>query len=126
MKTDPHLFRSNLEQNRKPVAGIQRSGFKVEVVVDESDIPKARMPLPYRDLAAAIIEQAGKDLHDRKLVVRREALNWLDSADIMNTYSFLNVCDILELDPGSLRRRLLSTNKRIKMRKRDKHNRRTG
>jgi hypothetical protein len=67
-----------------------------------------------RDLAAGVLKQVAQDLrrfHGRTSAVERElyldAYRWLVSDDIFWPFSFLNVCQLLNLAPESLRQELL-------------------
>jgi hypothetical protein len=68
-------------------------------------------------LAAAVLKLAFEDLqkHRRATDVRsrrafREAYVWVKSDERRWPFSFLNVCDMLELSPGALRNKLLTEN----------------
>jgi len=67
-----------------------------------------------RDLAAGVLKQVAQDLrrfHGRSSAVERElyldAYRWLASEDVSWPFSFLNVCQLLNLAPESLRQELL-------------------
>src|SRR6266576_193249 len=67
-----------------------------------------------RDLAAGILKQAGLDLrrfHDATSAIERElyldAYRWVISDDCSWPFSFLNVCQLLNLAPESLREEVL-------------------
>ena len=67
-----------------------------------------------KDLAAAILKQAGLDLrrfHDATSEIEREfyldAYRWVMSDDCSWPFSFLNVCQLLKLSPEILRQDLL-------------------
>src|SRR5258705_13684239 len=68
-----------------------------------------------KDLAAGILKQAGLDLrrlHDATSEIEREfyldAYSWVISDDCSWPFSFLNVCQLLNLAPESLRQELLT------------------
>jgi hypothetical protein len=68
-----------------------------------------------RDLAAGILKQAAQDLrrfHGATSAVERElyldAYRWVISDDSSWPFSFLNVCQLLNLAPESLRQELLT------------------
>jgi len=68
-----------------------------------------------KDLAAGILEQAALDLrrfHGGTSAIEREfyldALRWVTSDDCSWPFSFLNVCQLLNLAPESLRQELLT------------------
>ena len=68
-------------------------------------------------LAAAVLKLAFEDLqrHRGATDVRsrrafREAYVWVKSDERRWPFSFLNVCDMLELSPGALRSKLLTEN----------------
>ena len=68
-----------------------------------------------KDLAAGILEQAALDLrrfHGGTSAIEREfyldALRWVTSDDCSWPFSFLNVCQVLNLAPESLRQELLT------------------
>jgi len=63
-----------------------------------------------KDLAAGILEQATLDLrrfHDATSEIEREfyldAYRWIVSDDCSWPFSFLNVCQLLDLDPEAVR-----------------------
>jgi hypothetical protein len=67
-----------------------------------------------RDLAAGVLKQVAQDLrrfHDRTSAVERElyrdAYSWLISNDQEWPFSFLNVCQLLNLVPETVRQELL-------------------
>ena len=68
-----------------------------------------------KDLAAGILKQATQDLRrfrnptsgvERELYF--DAYHWLTSNDCSWPFSFLNVCQLLDLDPEAVREELLS------------------
>jgi hypothetical protein len=68
-----------------------------------------------RDLAAGVLKQAAQDLrrfHGATSAIERElyldAYRWLTSDDSSWPFSFLNVCQLLNLAPESLRQELLT------------------
>ena len=68
-----------------------------------------------KDLAAGILKQAGLDLrrfHGATSAIERElyldAYRWVISDDCSWPFSFLNVCQLLNLAPESLRQELLT------------------
>src|SRR5512139_1101211 len=61
-------------------------------------------------LALAVVSQAVNDIalyHDARYAwsrrVYRDAWRWIFSDDRVNTFSFLNLCEALDLSPGKLR-----------------------
>src|SRR5256712_4585171 len=67
-----------------------------------------------RDLAAGILKQAGLDLrrfHDATSEIEREfyldAYRWVISDDCAWPFSFLNVCQVLNLAPETVREEVL-------------------
>jgi hypothetical protein len=67
-----------------------------------------------KDLATGILKQAGLDLrrfHDATSAVEREfyldALHWVTSDDCSWPFSFLNVCQALNLAPETVREEVL-------------------
>ena len=67
-----------------------------------------------RDLAAGVLKQVAQDLrrfHGRTSAVERElyldAYRWLVSEDISWPFSFLNVCQLLNIAPEAVREELL-------------------
>jgi hypothetical protein len=67
-----------------------------------------------RDLAAGILKQAGLDLrrfHDAPSEIEREfyldAYRWVMSDDCSWPFSFLNVCQVLNLVPETIREEVL-------------------
>lgn len=68
-------------------------------------------------LAAAVLKLAFEDLQKhrgatdvRRRRAFREAYVWVKSDERRWPFSFLNVCDMLELSPGALRTKLLMEN----------------
>jgi hypothetical protein len=68
-----------------------------------------------RELASGILKQAAQDLrrfHGATSAVERElyldAYSWITSDDCAWPFSFLNVCQLLNLAPESLRQELLT------------------
>src|SRR6266404_757389 len=68
-----------------------------------------------KDLAAGVLKQAGQDLrrfHGATRAIERElyldAYRWVISDDGFWPFSFLNVCQLLNLAPESLRQELLT------------------
>src|SRR5213596_2957489 len=68
-----------------------------------------------KDLAAGILKQAGLDLrrfHGATSAIERElyldAYRWVISDDCSWPFSFLNVCQLLNLAPENLRQELLT------------------
>jgi len=96
-------------------------------VPEEGLIPEAMIPSQFRDiwhrsraisadraLAIAVLEQAVFDLNKYRYATRRrhqrmymEAYNWVASDDGAWPYSFVNLCDALDLTPEWLRPYLL-------------------
>jgi len=67
-----------------------------------------------KDLAAGILKQAGLDLrrfHDATSEIEREfyldAYRWVMSDDCSRPFSFLNVCQVLNLAPETVREEVL-------------------
>src|SRR5207302_8568712 len=68
-----------------------------------------------KDLAAVVLKQAAEDLrrfHGATSAIERElyldAYHWITSHDTAWPFSFLNVCQLLNLAPESLRQELLT------------------
>ena len=68
-----------------------------------------------RDLAAGVLKQAAQDLrrfHSATSTVERElyldAYRWLTVDEYSSPFSFLNVCQLLNLAPESVRQELIS------------------
>src|SRR5260370_3896820 len=68
-----------------------------------------------KDLAAGVLKQAAQDLrrfHGATSAIERElyldAYSWVISDDCSWPFSFLNVCQLLNLAPQSLRQELLT------------------
>jgi hypothetical protein len=77
--------------------------------------PAAREPNPEAVLAAAVLKLAFEDLQKyrgatetRRRRAFREAYVWIKSDERRWPFSFLNVCDMLDLSPASLRSKLLT------------------
>jgi hypothetical protein len=74
----------------------------------------SRAIAPERALALAVVEQAVIDLEKHRFAKRRrqqrlymEAYNWVTSGDRSWPYSFVNLCEVLDINPNVLRTRLL-------------------
>mgnify|MGYP001558252246 CR=1 FL=1 len=75
---------------------------------------ESREPNPEAVLAAAVLKLAFEDLHKhrgatetRRRRAFREAYVWVASNERRWPFSFLNVCDMLDLSPAMLRQKLL-------------------
>jgi hypothetical protein len=75
----------------------------------------ARDPNPEAVLAAAVLKLAFEDLQKhrgatetRRRRAFREAYVWVKSNERRWPFSFLNVCDMLDLSPAALRSKLLT------------------
>jgi hypothetical protein len=69
---------------------------------------------PERELAAAVLDAAAADLDRYRCASERtgqrmfwEAYQWIASADRSWAFSFLNICELLRLEPELVRARLL-------------------
>jgi len=78
---------------------------------------EAREPNPEAVLAAAVLKLAFEDLQKyrgatetRRRRAFREAFVWVNSNERRWPFSFLNVCDMLDLSPVALRSKLLNDN----------------
>ena len=76
---------------------------------------EGREPNPEAVLAAAVLKLAFEDLQKhrgatdtRRRRTFREAYTWVKSNERRWPFSFLNVCDMLDLSPGALRTKLLT------------------
>lgn len=75
----------------------------------------AREPSAEIELAAAVLKQAFDDLQRHRLATEirrrrafRDAQGWVKSNERAWPFSFLNVCDLLDLSPSALRAKLLT------------------
>jgi hypothetical protein len=75
---------------------------------------RSRAIAPEKALAIAVLTQAVLDLYKYRFAKRRrqqrlymEAYRWVASDDREWPYSFVNLCDALDLSPESLREQLL-------------------
>ena len=78
---------------------------------------ETREPNPETVLAAAVLKLAFEDLQKyrgatetRRRRAFREAFVWVNSNERRWPFSFLNVCDMLDLSPAALRTKLLNNN----------------
>lgn len=78
---------------------------------------ESREPNPEAVLAAAVLKLAFEDLQKyrgateaRRRRAFREAYVWVASNERRWPFSFLNVCDMLDLSPTTLRAKLLAQN----------------
>lgn len=100
MDWDNHIF----EQDIVLSAGLfaQRSG----------------LPTPERSLMLAVLEEAARCFLDygtaegKQRVLYEEARDWFASSAHTQLYDFENVCDVLGIDVGYLRRRLFELHDR--------------
>ena len=79
--------------------------------------PEEHEPNPESVLAAAVLKLAFEDLQKyrgatetRSRRAFREAYLWVASNERQWPFSFLNVCDMLDLSPAALRSKLLNYN----------------
>jgi hypothetical protein len=99
------------------------SGVSDDILVPDSALPtqfhdiwhKTRAISPERALALAVMWEAVIDLEKFRFAARRrqqrlywEAYEWVTSDDRAWAYSFLNLCDALNLTPEMVRRQLLA------------------
>jgi hypothetical protein len=98
------------------------SNVPEDILIPEAAIPsqfrdiwhRSRAISPDRALAIAVLEQAVFDLHKYRFATRRrhqrlymEAYKWVASEDSSWPYSFVSLCDALDLEPEWLRPQLL-------------------
>jgi len=107
---------SRLEQGRTHAPGVYRARGEIRVDVDGYYIPKRGMFIlaKYKKLMIAVLEAAKNDSFSRKQVIRREALSWFTSKEEEWPFSFINICETLELDPDAMRKQILSLTSRPK------------
>jgi hypothetical protein len=94
-----------------------------ELLIPEPALPaqfhiiwhRSRAISPERALVLAVLWQAVADLQKHRFAGRRqqqrlymEAYEWVASKDRIWPYSFVNLCELLSLNPDSLREELLS------------------
>ena len=99
------------------------SGVSDDILVPDSALPtqfhdiwhKTRAISPERALALSVMWEAVIDLEKFRFATRRrqqrlywEAYQWVTNDDRAWPYSFLNLCDALNLTPEMVRRQLLS------------------
>lgn len=99
------------------------SGVSDDVLVPEPALPsqfgdiwhRSRAITPERALALAVVWEAVFDLQKFRFAARRrqqrlywEAYEWVASTDRGWPYSFVNLCEILEMNPVAVRRQLLA------------------
>ena len=95
-----------------------------ELLIPEPALPaqfhiiwhRSRAISPERALVLAVLWQAVADLQKYRFATRRQqqrlywqAFEWVDSRDHTWPYSFINLCDLLNLNPDSLRKELLTS-----------------
>lgn len=98
------------------------SSVPEDLLVPEAALPSqfhdvwhhSRAISPERALALAVLEQAVIDLEKYRFSTRRrqqrlymEAYRWVTSGDRSWPYAFVNLCELLDVDPGLMRVRLL-------------------
>lgn len=78
--------------------------------IARAEEPEAPQRLPEERLLVAMLERAVRDLFrtdDDSAKYRRSALEWLMCADT-EPFSFIHVCDVLDLPQVDLRRKILT------------------
>lgn len=95
--------------------GIRFEGDLLASVHYLESIRRSRFLEPEKELMLAVLADAvecfGRHSGSRDVVRMRifqEAQDWLFSDDEKEPFSFLNLCDALELDPGYIRRGVLN------------------
>ncbi|MFN8643420.1 MAG: hypothetical protein U0802_17815 [Candidatus Binatia bacterium] len=98
------------------------SGVSDDVLVPEPALPsqfgdiwhRSRAISPERALALAVLWEAVFDLQKFRFATRRrqqrlywEAYEWVASSDRRWPYSFVNLCELLALNPVAVRQQLL-------------------
>ena len=98
------------------------SGVSDDVLVPEPALPsqfgdiwhRSRAISPARALALAVLWEAVFDLQKFRFAERRrqqrlywEAYAWVASSDRVWPYSFVNLCELLDMNPTAVRRQLL-------------------
>ena len=78
-------------------------------------VPESPLDAPEKDLAAGVLKQAGHDLRrfraattGTKRELYLDAYTWITANDFSWPYSFMNVCNLLELCPDVVRAELLA------------------
>jgi hypothetical protein len=91
-------------------ARLDRSGLDARTVeirgVREPTLPMLRLMLALLDDAIHIIVKGAMNTSAASDALFIETVNWLHSEDASWLLSFLNVCDVLEIDPRIVRERL--------------------
>jgi hypothetical protein len=106
-----------MEQPGRRAAGPGRRGDEPEVPWPAPLLPPQVVSGPYRSpeqrLMAAVLEDAMRELARRSEAWigaaerrRAEVQAWVESDDVAWPFSFLNVCEALDLNPARLRRRI--------------------
>jgi len=119
------MHRANRNGNHRAQQGVPKmwSGlFLEDSLTPEVALPaqfhdlwhRSRAIAPEKALAIAVLTQAVLDLYKYRFAKRRrqqrlymEAYRWVASDDREWPYSFVNLCDALDLSPESLREQLL-------------------
>jgi hypothetical protein len=98
------------------------SSVPEDLLVPEAALPSqfedvwhhTRAISPERALALAVLEQAVADLQKHRFAKRRrqqrlymEAYRWVTSGDRSWPFSFVNLCEVLDVDPNVMRAHLL-------------------
>jgi len=68
------------------------------------DRAQSRPSTPCRSLMVAVLETALEDARD--FPQRSDAVTWVASTDRWWPFSFENICEMLDIDPGEVRRLL--------------------
>ncbi|MEO8602106.1 MAG: hypothetical protein ABI629_05975 [bacterium] len=98
------------------------SGVSDEMLVPDAALPsqfadiwhRTRAISPERALALAVLQEAVVDLEKYRFATRRrqqrlfwEAYQWIASNDQRWPFSYVNLCELIGMDPDSARKRLL-------------------
>ncbi len=68
------------------------------------DRTQSRPSTPHRSLMVAVLRAAIEDARDS--AERTSAMAWVTSTDRLWPFSFENICEALDMDPGEVRRQL--------------------
>jgi len=81
---------------------------------------QTRAMQPEKRLAFSVLSEAVVDLHKFRFATRRrnqrlymEAYRWVASDDRAWAYSFSNLCELFDLEPGAVREELLDVNRPV-------------
>lgn len=116
-----------MRENRAPAGTVRPDDWATRRAAGVSPQPVAILPVQFDDLCRrsvgrspeqrlvlAVLRQAVEDLRKHRWArgrraqrLYRDAYQWVDATDRRWPYSFVNICEVLQLSPTALRAELL-------------------